>query len=76
MINDDKKAGNIVFADIVTMPYDFALQLVDGECLAVNTEDIVITDRTKKGNNVLKEACKKSGSNLSMVIADSKRHNI
>ena len=75
-INDAKKNGNIVFVDLVTMPYDFALQLVDGECLAVNTEDVEITDRTKKGNNILKEACKKGGSNLNMVIADSKRHNI
>ncbi len=75
-INDDKKSGNIVFVDTVTMPYDFALQLVDGSCLSVNTEDIEITDRTKKGSNILKEACKKGGSNLNMVIADSKRHNI
>ncbi len=75
-INDDKKSGNIVFADIVTMPYDIALQLVDGQCLPVNTEDIEITDRTRKGSNILKEACKKGGSNLNMVIADSKRHNV
>ena len=76
IINDDKKTGSIVFVDVVTMPYDFALALVDGECLSVNTEDVEITDRTKKGNNILKEACKRSGSNLNMVIADSKRHNI
>ena len=75
-LNDDKKTGSIVFVDIVTMPYDFALQLVDGECLSVNTDDIDITDRTNKGKNVLKEACRKGGSNLSMVIADCKRHNI
>ena len=75
-LNDDKKTGSIVFVDTVTMPYDFALQLVDGECLSVNTDDIDITDRTNKGKNVLKEACRKGGSNLSMVIADCKRHNI
>ena len=75
-LNDDKKTGSIVFVDTVTMPYDFALQLVDGECLSVNTDDIDITDRTNKGKNVLKEACRKGGSNLSMIIADCKRHNI
>lgn len=75
-INDSKKSGEIVFADIVTMPYDFAIELADGECLPVNTEEVEIVDRTKKGSNILKEACKKNGSNLNIVVAGSYRHNI
>lgn len=76
IINDNEKNGAIVFADIVTVPYDIAIELADGECVGVNTDAIDIADRTKKGKDVIKEACKNSGSNLSLVMAGCYRHNI
>ena len=75
-LSDVSKSGAIVFVDMVTMPYDFAIELVDGSCVPVNTEDVPIVDRTKKGVNVLKDACKNNGSNLDMVAVSVKRHNI
>ena len=75
-LTDVAKSGAIVFVDMVTMPYDFAIELVDGSCVPVNTEDVPIVDRTKKGVNVLKAACKNNGSNLDMVAVSVKRHNI
>ncbi len=76
VLSDTSKNGAIAFVDKVTMPYDFAIELVDGECVPVNTEDVPIADRTKKGANVLKAACRNNGSNLSMVAAAGYRHNI
>lgn len=75
-LTDAAKNGATVFVDIVTMPYDFAVELVDGSCVPVNTEDVPIVDRTKKGANVLKTACKNNGSNLNMVAASAWRHNL
>ena len=75
-LTDVAKNGAIVFVDIVTMPYDFAVELVDGSCVPVSTEDVPIADRTKKGSNVLKTACKNNGSNLDLVAASAWRHNI
>ena len=65
-----------MFVDTVTMPYDFAVALVDGECVPVNTEDVPISDRTKKGSNVLKAACRNMGSTLNMVAVGGYRHNV
>ena len=75
-LSDVSKSGAIVFVDMVTMPYDFAVELVDGSCVPVNTEDVPIVERTKKGVNVLKAACKNNGSNLDMVAVSVKQHNI
>ena len=75
-LSDPAKNGAIVFVDMVTMPYDFAVALVDGECVPVNTEDVPISDRTKKGFNVLKAACRNMGSTLNMVAVGGYRHNV
>lgn len=53
-LSDPAKNGAIVFVDTVTMPYDFAVALVDGECVPVNTEDVPISDRTKKASTCSK----------------------
>lgn len=69
----DTKAGECVFIDVVTEPYDFAVVLPNGEVKSVNTEQIGIEDRANKGKNIIKIVSK--DKNI-LTIGDCKRHNI
>ncbi len=69
----DTKAGECVFIDVVTEPYDFAIVLPNGEVKSVNTEQIGIEDRANKGKNIIKIVSK--DKNI-LTIGDCKRHNI
>lgn len=69
----DTKAGECVFIDVVTEPYDFAVVLPNGEVKSVNTERIGIEDRANKGKNIIKIVSK--DKNI-LTIGDCKRHNI
>ena len=69
----DTKAGECVFIDVVTEPYDFAVVLPNGEVKSVNTEQIGIEDRSNKGKNIIKIVSK--DKNI-LTIGDCKRHNI
>ncbi len=50
----------VIYADYVTNPYKFAVQMDDGSLVQADTEeDISIEDRTTKGKNIkLKKGCK------------------
>ena len=69
----DTKAGECVFIDVVTEPYDFAVVLPNGEVKSVNTEQVGIEDRANKGKNIIKTVSK--DKNI-LTIGDCKRHNI
>ena len=69
----DTKAGECVFIDVVTEPYDFAVVLPNGEVKSVNTEQVGIEDRANKGKNIIKIVSK--DKNI-LTIGDCKRHNI
>lgn len=69
----DTKAGECVFIDVVTEPYDFAVVLPNGEVKSVNIEQIGIEDRANKGKNIIKIVSK--DKNI-LTIGDCKRHNI
>ena len=69
----DTKAGECVFIDVVTEPYDFAVVIPNGEVKSVNTEQIGIEDRANKGKNIIKIVSK--DKNI-LTIGDCKRHNI
>ncbi len=70
---NDSKLGECVYADIVTMPYDFALILPGGEVKSINTEQIGIEDRANKGKNILKTVSKDKNV---LTIGGAKKHNI
>lgn len=69
----DSKAGECIYADLVTIPYDFALIFPGGEVRSINTEQIPIDERTNKGKNIIKSVAKDKNV---MTIGDAKRHNI
>ena len=70
---NDSKAGNCIFTDIVTEPYDIAIVLPNGDVISVNTEQISIEDRTNKGKNLIKAIAKDKGV---MTIGTAKKHCI
>ncbi len=56
---DVNKPKELAFVSLVTNPYDFAIFFVDGDIVAVNTDDVDIEARTSKGKNLLKKVAKK-----------------
>ena len=56
---DVSKPKELAFVSLVTNPYDFAIFFVDGDIVAVNTDDVDIEARTSKGKNLLKKVAKK-----------------
>ncbi|MCR4874271.1 MAG: DNA topoisomerase 4 subunit A [Clostridia bacterium] len=56
---DVTKPKELAFVSLVTNPYDFAIFFVDGDIVAVNTDDVDIEARTSKGKNLLKKVAKK-----------------
>ena len=62
-IVDLGKGRKVAYADYVTEPYKFAVQMDDGSLVQADTEeDITIEDRTTKGKNIkLKKGCKAVG---------------
>lgn len=69
----DSKSGECIYADLVTIPYDFAVIFPGGEVRSINTEQIPIDDRANKGKNIIKSIAKDKNV---MTIGDAKRHNI
>ena len=62
-IVDLGKGRKVAYADYVTEPYKFAVQMDDGSLVQADTEeDITIEDRTTKGKSIkLKKGCKAVG---------------
>ena len=56
---DVQKPKELAFVSLVTNPYDFAIFFVDGDLVAVSTDDVDIEARTSKGKNLLKKVAKK-----------------
>lgn len=70
---NDSKAGNCIFTDIVTQPYDVAIVLPNGDVMSVNTEQISIEDRANKGKNLIKAIAKDKNV---MTIGAARKHCI
>ena len=70
---DVQKAKDLAFVSLVTNPYDFAIYFIDGDMVAVNTEDVDIEARTSKGKNLLKKVAKKK---YEAVIYAAYVHNL
>ncbi len=69
----DDKCGNLIYVGVVTMPYDIAVIMPDGECQELNTDQITIEERTAKGKNILKTALKNTNS---LIIAKCMENNL
>ena len=70
---DVSKPKELAFVSMVTEPYDFAIYFIDGDMVAVNTEDVDIEARTAKGKNLLKKVSKKK---YEAVIYAAYAHNL
>ena len=67
------KPKDLAFVSLVTNPYDYAIYFIDGDMVAVNTEDVDIEARTSKGTNLLKKVAKKK---YEAVIYAAYAHNL
>ena len=65
---DISKPKDLAFVSLVTEPYDFAIFFVDGDLVAVSTDDIDIEARTSKGKNLLKKVAKKKYESVIYAI--------
>ncbi len=62
------KPKDLAFVGLVTQPYDFAIFFVDGDLVAVSTDDVDIEARTSKGKNLLKKVAKKKYESVIYAI--------
>lgn len=67
---NDKAGRSLVFAELVTNPYDVAINTEKGDTYLVNSESIAILNRTNLGKTVID---KRSGSVEIVLVFDASR---